>query len=536
MLGLGIGAGGVSVLAVLFFLMTRVVGGGAGNAAVPAGSHQQAAASQVVEARADSMTVAASPAPAESTRTRTNAQSPTVSSPASSLTSPAAVSTDNLVVDNVDSTSTSVESAPDSTPVPSTPVVVNRPAMTRPARPNRFANTAASTAPVTGSFVELSMPELIAKIEKSVVRIVVKSDDGLSVGSGFVIESDGTIMTNYHVIEGAKSAVAEFNTGKKYNVLGFTAIDTDRDMAIIKIKPDTTLQKVPVAAVLPMKGEKVAAFGAPRGLSFTASDGIVSAIRNCPDPEFKARTAGCYLQTTTPISPGNSGGPLVNMRGEVVGINSFKMQGENLNFAVSAKDVRDLISHPGKRLIALSPETVPRKFTDKSDTYDRAENLAGTTRGNLLLGQIRDAVIVMLPFKFNDPSKRVADFVESQVEKSLIKKAGWTKVTDQSQVRPGTALVVVLFYFQVAEGIANAEKKNINELKCRVRIVTRDIDKDGAAYTSIVWDEDGTLGTVTVRSLQEGLVPPAMRGKISDFFNKIVIAHRKAKHEAESEK
>ncbi len=376
---------------------------------------------------------------------------------------------------------------------------------------------------------ELSMPELVAQIEKSVVRIIVKSDQGASVGSGFVIDTDGSIMTNYHVIEGGKSAEVEFETGAKSNVVGFTTVDKERDLAIIKIdQGQKPLHQVRVASELPQKGEKVAAFGAPRGLSFTASDGIISAIRKTP--EFSARTAGTYLQTTTPISPGNSGGPLVNMRGEVVGVNSFKIEGENLNFAASATDIRDVISGRGDKVTPLSPEALPLVYTEKA--FGRAENLAGTTKGNMLLGQIHDAIIIMLPFTF-DPSGRVTDNVELQVEKNLIKKAGWTKVTRQSQVKGSTALVVVLIYFQQAEKVKDADKKLVSELMCRVRIVARDVDKEGVAYTAIVWDESGALGTISINSLLGGGFPPAMKTKISEFFNKTYQGIKKAQRNAD---
>ena len=382
----------------------------------------------------------------------------------------------------------------------------------------------AFTAPLR----ELSMPELVAQVEKSVVRIIVKSDQGASVGSGFVIDADGSIMTNYHVIEGGKSAEVEFDTGDKANVVGFTTVDKERDLAIIKIdQGKKPLHQVRVASELPQKGEKVAAFGAPRGLSFTASDGIISAIRKTP--EFSARSAGTYLQTTTPISPGNSGGPLVNMRGEVVGVNSFKIEGENLNFAASATDIREVIAGRGDKVTPLSPESLPPVYTEK---FGRAENLAGTTKGNMLLGQIHDAIIMMLPFTF-DPSGRVSDNVELQVEKNLIKKAGWTKVTRQSQVKGSTALVVVLIYFQQAEKVKDADKKLVSELMCRLRIVARDVDKDGVAYTAIVWDESGALGTISINSLLGGGFPPAMKSKISEFFNKTYQGIKKAQRNAD---
>lgn len=492
MLGIGIGIGGMAVLCAVFLMINR------GNHPNPQATNP--VASNPVTPNSGNPT----PVPAASP-TVPVVQTPVASSPAPVVTA-------------------KTESVPPPSavnPNPVTPVVVAK------------TEAAPTVAVERHPSVELSMTDLIAQIEKSVVRISVKSEEGSSIGSGFVIDPDGSIMTNYHVIEGAESASVEFDSGKKFKVIGFTAVDLDRDLAVIKIEMgNVPLVKVRVAEELPRKGEKVAAFGAPRGLAFTASDGIISAIRHCPDPEFNARKAGSYLQTTAPISPGNSGGPLVNMRGEVVGVNSFKMQGENLNFAASANDIREVIERCDSAPTPLSPDNLPVKYTDQ---FARAENLAGTTKGNLLLGRVRDVAILMLPFAY-DPSGRVSEYVELQVEKSLIKKAGWIQAKRQSQVKGSTAFVVVLIYFKIAENVQNSDEKMISELKCRVRIVTRDVDQDGHQYTAIVWDEEGTLGTVAIGALVNGVVPDAMKKKISDFFNRISVAHRKAVREAESGK
>ena len=404
-------------------------------------------------------------------------------------------------------------------PTPAAPIA--------PQNPSAAANNTPGVAPskpvaVTNEpRVEMDMKDLVKRIEKSVVRIIVKSDQGASIGSGFVIDSDGSIMTNYHVIEGANSAEVEFENGDKAAVIGFTTIDTERDIAIIRIEKDpATLHGVRVANTLPEKGEKVAAFGAPRGLSFTASDGIISAIRATPD--FSAREKGIYLQTTTPISPGNSGGPLVNMFGEIVGVNSFKMEGENLNFAVSATDIRDVIANRGTEVTPISPTSLKRVFTEKNP-FSRAENLAGTERGTLLFGRIRDAVIMMLPFAV-DPSGNVSAFVEREVAKNLITKAKWTEITRREQIKKSTAVVVVLIYFT-----ADPKKSpNALELMCKIQIVARDVDKDGLDFTAIVYDEHKSLGKISPNSLVDGNIPNGMKQKIPEFFSKIVQDFRKA--------
>lgn len=368
---------------------------------------------------------------------------------------------------------------------------------------------------------DLPMVELNKKVEKSVVRIIVKAEQGASVGSGFVINTDGSIVTNYHVIEGAVSAEVQFENGDKYPVAGFTVVDKELDLAVIKINVDPgKLSRLRIAKALPSKGETVAAFGAPRGLSFTTSNGIISAIRNSAD--FKVRSAGTYLQTTTPISPGNSGGPLVNMRGEVVGVNSFKMEGENLNFAVSCLDIEGFVAKgAGVAMAPLSPSALPQVFT-RDNPFSRAENIARTTKGNMLLGNINDAVILMLPFAV-DPTGTITDFVDKQIAKNLIGKAKWTQVTRGSQVKKSTAVVVALIYF-----VADEKNPAAVELKCNLQIVARDVDKDGIDYIAIVYDENRSMGKISINSLASGTIPNGMKKEIPEFFTKIVQDYRKA--------
>jgi hypothetical protein len=188
-----------------------------------------------------------------------------------------------------------------------------------------------------------SLADLIEKIEPSVVRIDVLSDHGRGIGSGYVVEADGTVVTNCHVIAGAREATAVFKNGDTAKVLGTLLIDQNRDIAIIKIDKQS-LPSVPLSDALPRQGDSVTAFGAPIGLSFSASDGIISAIRKGQELAEGETLPGTWIQTTAPISPGNSGGPLVNRDGKVVAMNTMVLLiGQNLNFAISSVDVADAL-------------------------------------------------------------------------------------------------------------------------------------------------------------------------------------------------
>lgn len=370
------------------------------------------------------------------------------------------------------------------------------------------------------SDVELSLPDLIERVEKSVVRILVKSELGGSLGSGFVVDKTGTIVTNYHVIEGAESAKVEFANGIKADVIGVYAADHELDLAVLKINLSPTgLHPLPIAKTIPRKGIRVATFGAPRGLSFSNSEGIISGIRSAAEVKH---AKGTYVQTTAAISGGNSGGPLVDMFGSVVGVNTFKRtDGESLNFAISATDVQDMVEKKGDKLVALNPQNVPVRI---SGGYGGAENLVGTEKGRILLSQIREVVIVTLPFN-QDPSGRITEYVENIAERTLDRKLEWRRVSRSRDLKPSTAIVVVAMYFTFTEG---AEEDLVSDLNVHTVILSRDVEKDGTEITAIVYDEKDAVGTVALKALLNGIISRTLESGIQRYFNSLVGEYRKA--------
>jgi S1-C subfamily serine protease len=181
------------------------------------------------------------------------------------------------------------------------------------------------------------------------IRVLTRTGDGL--GSGFVIDKEGHILTNYHVVEGVTDLAVDFPSGLKVRgrVIG---TDLDSDLAVIKVDVDPEfLHPLRLGNAQDVKvGQTAIAIGNPFSLNSTMTVGIVSAIgrhldsmRAAPGGGFYA--AGDLIQTDTSINPGNSGGPLLNLRGEVIGVNrairteSFTAQGEPVNsgigFAIS---------------------------------------------------------------------------------------------------------------------------------------------------------------------------------------------------------
>jgi len=235
--------------------------------------------------------------------------------------------------------------------------------------PNQPAvqNVDEKSQPAAGPAKQDKLADIVEKVEPGVVRLDVTSDLGKGIGSGFLIDKDGTVVTNYHVIAGAKTVTAQFSNGKEVPVVGHIVTRADLDIALLRLEHTPASATVlPIAEILPRKGESVYTFGSPKGLSFSVTSGTVSALRE--SDEFKKlmgfrpfETNVRLVQTDAAISPGNSGGPLINDDGAVVGINSFLIQsGQNLNFSIAAVELGPIIeAAQGKPSVAFNPALLP---------------------------------------------------------------------------------------------------------------------------------------------------------------------------------
>ena len=161
-----------------------------------------------------------------------------------------------------------------------------------------------------------------------------------SLGSGFIIDKDGYIVTNNHVIDDADEIKVKLNSGKEYDAK-IIGRDPSTDIALIKIKADSSYSVAKLGDSDALKvGEWVVAIGSPFGLAHTVTAGIVSA---------KGRVIGSgpyddFIQTDASINPGNSGGPLLNMKGNVIGINTAIIaSGQGIGFAIPVNMAKDVI-------------------------------------------------------------------------------------------------------------------------------------------------------------------------------------------------
>lgn len=211
---------------------------------------------------------------------------------------------------------------------------------------------------------DLALEEIIDLGKNGIVELATANGEGeeLGTGTGFVVSDDGLLVTNYHVIEGAHSVIATPSNGRRIVVEGVIACNREEDLALLKLsRAPKTLVPLALAQDDSIRtGQKVVAIGNPRGFQATASDGIVSAVRdtrtlpaatreflNAPD-EFR------WIQTTAAISSGNSGGPLLNQKGEVIGVNTWVAGGENLGFAAHVQHVNDLLEDQFAEVIPLA--------------------------------------------------------------------------------------------------------------------------------------------------------------------------------------
>lgn len=197
----------------------------------------------------------------------------------------------------------------------------------------------------------LSLEELSARATAAVVLVQVEAGERSRQGSGFLVQQDGLILTNHHVIRGATSARVRLSTGDVYDRVSVLATDERRDLAILKIS-GFALPTLPLGNSDDVRiGTDIVAIGSPMGLENTVSTGIVSGRRTEPEG-FR------LLQITAPASTGSSGGPVLDRAGRVVGIAASQFRnGQNLNFAVPINYARGMLAEvDGEPLAVLGGE------------------------------------------------------------------------------------------------------------------------------------------------------------------------------------
>lgn len=187
------------------------------------------------------------------------------------------------------------------------------------------------------SLLKASTSTDFSGIIEDVIKSVVTIKTNIGQGTGFIIE-EGYIVTNYHVIEGATSAGVYTYDGETHSVT-LVGYNENMDIALLKIEEEYKSLILEDSENIQI-GEKVIAIGNPLGLQFSVSEGIVSAIhRTGPN------NLDIYIQTTAELNSGNSGGPLINKKGKVIGMNNFKISDtEGLGFALESNYIKQTVN------------------------------------------------------------------------------------------------------------------------------------------------------------------------------------------------
>ncbi len=211
------------------------------------------------------------------------------------------------------------------------------------------------------------LPELVRRIKPSAVAIETFDAKGATIsrGSGFFVAAD-KIITNRHVIEKSSRVEIHLMNGKKFQARGVLAIDGEGDLALLQVDvPPNSAAALPLVQTAPQEGESIVVIGNPFGLEGSVSNGIVSAVREIPG-------YGKIIQITAPISPGSSGSPVVNMRGQVIGVATLQAaEGQSINFAVPSVRIAQLKLGDLQTFASLNTETLKNKRAAAQNLYSQ---------------------------------------------------------------------------------------------------------------------------------------------------------------------
>ena len=218
--------------------------------------------------------------------------------------------------------------------------------------PTSSIGPASGVAALTGAVTPETLQEAaIAKIEPAVVELNVTTAQGQQIGSGVIIDAKGDIITNQHVVNGGQTIEVVLSTGRTEQAL-LVGSDVADDLAVVRIQPFAQMVVAQIGDSSQLTvGQEVLAVGNPLGITETATKGIVSAL-NRSVSESTGTTISHAIQTDAAVNPGNSGGALVNMQGELIGIptmtainTEFNTAASGVSFAIPSNLVKTVLQH-----------------------------------------------------------------------------------------------------------------------------------------------------------------------------------------------
>jgi putative serine protease PepD len=223
-------------------------------------------------------------------------------------------------------------------------------------RASAAAPASGSSRPVADTADSDTAKDVYNSSKDAVAYITAQTAQGTATGSGFVVSSDGKIITNEHVVDGATSVTVKLGTGGKTQTATVLAADASKDLALLKVDDGSNLHVLSFGDSSTLQiGDNVYAIGNPYGLDHTLTSGIVSALNRDLQSPNGTPIKGA-IQTDAALNPGNSGGPLLDADGKVVGVNSQIATGGSsdgaeggnvgIGFAIPSSIVKDFVAHP----------------------------------------------------------------------------------------------------------------------------------------------------------------------------------------------
>jgi S1-C subfamily serine protease len=293
---------------------------------------------------------------------------------------------------------------------------------------------------------QASVSDVVLNQKKAVVTIYVSSQDKEKsiAGSGFIIDSDGIVITNYHVIsssikDNGSSILVRTYTKAYYVVEDILAFDEERDLAILKLAASELPATRLAVKYQPKQGEQIVVIGSPLGLETTVTDGIISSIRG------KSQ----LLQITAAISSGSSGSPVFNTKGEVIGVATFLLKGgQSLNFALPVSLVQDLLDNPEKRSKSEgSAQTNPSTtIDDHKPNPAQSQTSIPSDWTFFTMGVDKDAALFYSPESVHTSGNKV----ELMVKWTHLQKQGPTYSNSQKIIKLALGNLIIRFLMVLA--------------------------------------------------------------------------------------
>lgn len=243
------------------------------------------------------------------------------------------------------------------------------------------------------------------KDKSNIINQLYEREQSLAIGAGFVVREDGLLLTSYHLVKNANSIKVKFEDQSEYsaNIAGY---DAKTDLALLKINPKHTLKAVKFGDSDKIRaGDVVLAIGSPLGFNNTVTSGIISA-KNRDLSAISEDLIEGYLQTDAAINSGNSGGPLINMKGEVIGVNtaliSFKLaHAQGINFALPSGIAQNIFSKLAKDGLVIRTK-LNILMQDLTEDLAKAMSMPLDQRGVLITEILKGGIGEMNGLKTGD--------------------------------------------------------------------------------------------------------------------------------------